>query len=110
MSKRLELLLQMLEQNPRDSFMLFALAKEHERLGDPAEALAFYERLQEADPGYVGLYYHLGKLFETLDRSEEALSTYRRGMEVARTAGDAHALGELREAFYQAGGDDDDDI
>lgn len=99
MSKRLPSLLQLLEANPRDSFVLFALAKEYEGLGDTAKALEFYRTLRDADPGYVGLYYHLGKLFEQQQDFDNAVAAYKQGIETARKASDFHALGELQGAL-----------
>lgn len=107
MTHRLTLLLQLLEANPDDSFALFALAKEYEGMADREQALHYYQRLRQSNPAYVGLYYHLGKLYEQLDRPEDALETYRTGMETARQAGDEHARRELAGAFYEAGGEDE---
>ena len=59
-----------------DSFALFALAKEYEKHGDLDQALAYYRRLRQSNPGYVGLYYHLGKLYERLNLPAEALEAY----------------------------------
>jgi tetratricopeptide (TPR) repeat protein len=108
MSNRLTALLQLLEADARDSFTIFALAKEYETLGDDAEALRYYTRLQELDPGYVGLYYHLGKLYERMARPEAALSAYRQGLEAARKAGDRHAWSELQGAYLEAGGEEEE--
>lgn len=108
MSQRLPFLLDILDKNPNDTFALFATAKEHEKADDSEQALHFYLRLQTADPGYVGLYYHLGKLYEKLNRPGEALQTYRTGMEVARKAGDMHALGELNGARLEIDDDEED--
>lgn len=99
MSTRLQSLLQLLESSPADSFLLFAIAKEHEKTGDTAQALIFYEKLRAADPAYVGLYYHLGKFFEQKQDFENAAAAYKQGIEVARKAGDFHALGELQGAL-----------
>ena len=107
MAQRLHVLQQILEKSPNDAFALFAIAKEHEGLGDSEQALAFYLRLQSADPAYVGLYYHLGKLYEKLNRPDDALATYRTGMDVARKAGDMHALSELNGARMEI---DDEDV
>lgn len=107
MSKRLPLLQQLLESNPNDSFALFAIAKEYEGMGELAQALEFYQRLQTTNPAYVGLYYHLGKLLEKTGRPAAALEAYRRGMEVARQAGDQHAFSELSAARLEL--DDLDD-
>jgi tetratricopeptide (TPR) repeat protein len=99
MSKRLPYLLQMLETSPADSFVLFAIAKEYESTGDADKAFEFYEKLRATDPSYVGLYYHLGKLFEQKQDFENAVSTYKQGIETARKASDFHSLSELQGAL-----------
>jgi len=108
MSKRLPLLQQLLDSSPNDSFALFAIAKEYEGMGDLQQALDFYQRLQTTNPGYVGLYYHLGKLYEKLEQQPEALVAYRQGMEVAQKAGDRHSWGELNEARMELDDSDED--
>lgn len=110
MSKRLQLLLNLLESQPTDSFALFATAKEYEGSGEWALALDFYQKLRTADPGYVGLYYHLGKLYERLGDPDAALETYRQGAEAARRAGDHHSLAELNGARLNLGHPDDDEF
>ncbi len=95
---RLQLLLQMLQDSPEDSFLLFAIAKEYENLGDTAQALDYYLRLQQADPGYVGLYYHLGKLYEQMEQPDAAMQAYDQGLVVAQSVGDRHAWSELSAA------------
>ncbi len=99
MNNRLPYLLQLLESAPGDSFLLFAVAKEYEKAGDQLQALAFYEKLRDTDPGYVGLYYHLGKLQEQQQAHEKAVLTYKTGIEIARKASDFHAVGELNAAL-----------
>ncbi len=98
---RIALLKQYLESTPDDSFLQHALALEYIKLGDEAGARASFEKLLEKDPGYVGSYYHLGKLLERQSLPEEAAAVYERGMAEARTAGDRHALGELRSAYEE---------
>lgn len=107
MSDRLKLLQSMLEKSPKDSFLLFAIAKEYEGLGKNDDALDFFLNLKESQPDYVGLYYHLGKLYEKNDEIEKAFFTYKDGMEVAKKAGDQHALSELAGAKLFLGDDDD---
>jgi len=60
-----------------------------------------FEELLNREPGYVGSYYHLAKLHERNERTEEAIFIYEKGMEEARKAGDNHALGELRGAYEE---------
>ena len=84
MSQRLQYLLQLAESTPVDSFVLFAIAKEYEKSGESTLALEYYEKLRSTDPGYVGLYYHLGKLFEQNQDHQNAVLTYKQGIETAR--------------------------
>lgn len=88
----------LLAESPEDAFLHFAIAKEYEKLGQPEKALEYYRKLVELHPDYVGTYYHLGKLREQAGAIEEALDIYQTGMDVARRAGDQHALGELAAA------------
>ena len=95
MTKRLEQLKTMFEQNAKDAFIIFALAKEYEKSGDKEQALFYYKKLVTDAPDYVGTYYHLGKLYEIMGQSALALEIYEKGIEVSKLQGDHHALSEL---------------
>jgi tetratricopeptide (TPR) repeat protein len=97
-SPRLEQLLQFQAAQPADAFILFALAKEHEKLGNKDVALEHYEKLVATSPDYVGTYYHLGKLQQALGQSDAAVATYKTGLAVASKLGDRHAYSELAAA------------
>ncbi len=92
---RLEQLKGLLADAPKDSFITFAIAKEYEKAGDTDEALKHYLMIAKHDPEYVGLYYHLGKLYEERGDIPTAISSYEKGMSIAKTAGDDHAYSEL---------------
>lgn len=102
MSERLQQLFQFLEQVPDDSFTLYSIAYEYLNQGDVERALEYFTRLRNIDPGYVGLYYHLGKTYEQLDDFEEALDVYEAGLKVAQKQHDLHAFQELQRARQQA--------
>lgn len=106
-SARLKQLFGFLESMPNDAFVLFAIAKEYEGLKNTAKALEYYNRLTSDHPNYVGTYYHLGKLHEVLGNAPTAFQTYKTGMQVAKAAGDQHALSELAGAKMELGDDDD---
>ena len=95
---RLKQLYQFLKERPEDEFLLFALAKEYEKLGNSEKAKQYYLNLLEKHPNYVGTYYHLGKLFERAEDFELASDVYEKGMKIADALGDKHAYGELRGA------------
>lgn len=97
-NNRLLQLLEMQESDPADTFVLFALAKEYEGQADDSEALHYYQQVLEKDPHYVGVFYHLAKLYERQEALLEAVSTYEKGIAVAKAASDQHALAELQSA------------
>ena len=96
---RIDMLKKMYEENPKDSFVLFALAKEHQNLNEDQISLDYFQKLLEVDENYVGAYYHLGKLYESMDDLGKAMSTYRKGMQIAGAQGDQHARSELAGAL-----------
>lgn len=107
---RLTTLLEFHAEDPSDAFTRFAIAQEYAKRGEADEALAFYEGLARDLPNYVGTYYHLGKLYEQLNRKEDARSIYRRGMEVAQAQSDFHARAELNDALLALEGLGWDDL
>ena len=105
--ERLERLLGFHQESPNDTFILFALAKEYEKMNDLQKALQLFSRLLNVDSNYIGAYYHLGKLYEQLGQPRKAFFTYKKGMQVAQALNDQHALSELAGAKLNLGDDDD---
>lgn len=95
---RLEQITKMLADDPNDTFLLFALAKEYESVNQVEKAISTYLNLRQIDPQYVGLYYHLAHLYTTAENKPEALTIYQEGIKIAREIGDQHALSELLNA------------
>ncbi|MCU0374203.1 MAG: tetratricopeptide repeat protein [Chitinophagaceae bacterium] len=96
---RIEKLLEYLQASPEDSFLQHALALEYVKAGNDAIAAGYFTRLLAQNPGYVGSYYHLAKLYERKGEVAAAIATYNNGMQQAKLAGDMHALNELRSAL-----------
>jgi tetratricopeptide (TPR) repeat protein len=96
MSNRTEILKQMLEADPGNSFARYGLATEHKNSGDLEGAVKEFEALLERDPNYSAGYFHGGQTLEKLGRLDDARGYYRRGIAVTR---DAHARGELQAAL-----------
>jgi Tfp pilus assembly protein PilF len=90
-----------LDADPSDSFSRFALALEYINAGDTDSARGHFEYIREHDPGYVGLYYHLGKLYQSAGQDDLAEQTFRTGVRTADEAGDGHAAKELKEALAE---------
>jgi len=92
---------QLLLATPNDSFLKHALALEYIKLNDDAAARQQFEELLAHEPGYVGSYYHLGKLLERAGNNAAAISVYEKGMEMAKAANERHAYNELQSAYEE---------
>lgn len=110
MSTRLDQLNEFLKESPEDPFLKYAIAAEYLKQNEEQEALERFEQLIDKHPDYVGTYYHLGKLYEKLDKLELAVITYKSGIDIARKSRNFHALGELQGALSFLVEDDDDDF
>ena len=92
---RIEKLLAYLETSAGDSFLQHALALEYIKIGKDEEAENLFREILKREPGYVGSYYHLGKLQERKEAYEAAIATYEAGMKQAKLVADNHAYNEL---------------
>ncbi len=97
---RLGQLFEFLENDPKDPFLLYAIATEY-REQYPDKARAYYEMLLSEHEDYVGTYYHAAKLYEELGEEELAKITFEKGIDIATRAGEALALRELRSAYEE---------
>ena len=99
MNPRIEKLLNYLKETPQDAFLNHALGLEYIKENQLESALACFEINHSLNPNYIGTYYHLAKLLETLQKTDQAIAVYEQGMEQAKLQNDQHSLNELRAAF-----------
>ena len=71
------------------------------------KAEEYYRTIEQNEPEYVGMYYHLGKVLFNQNRLQEAWDIYTAGMAIAKSQKDQHALSELAGARMEI---DEDDI
>ncbi len=100
---RLEMLKNLVDQNPVDSRTRYMLAMELVNSGDLEGAVDQYARINESDPDYIAAYFHRGQTLERLNRADEAKSVYRVGIEACSRTGDEHSQSELKEALEALG-------
>jgi tetratricopeptide (TPR) repeat protein len=86
---------ELLQADPGDVFLKYALAKELVSEGDVPAALAAFDRVIAEHPEYVPAYFQKGQTLAAEGETESAREVLTRGVEVARRVGDAHALGEM---------------
>ena len=100
---RLEVLKNLVAQNPSDSFARYGLAMELARSGNLEQAVEEYRGLLAVNPDYAAAYYHGGQALAQLGRIEEARALYRQGMEATTRIGDLHTRGEIEAALETLG-------
>jgi tetratricopeptide (TPR) repeat protein len=98
-TNRLEILTQMLAQDPTNTFARYGLAMEYSKSGELSHAVEEFKRLLEQDELYVAAYYHAGQALEKLGDVEEARSTYEKGIEMSERKGDGHTRAEIEAAL-----------
>lgn len=91
--------MEILQDQPKDSFLKHALALEYIKIDKEDEAIIQFVELLNNEPDYVGSYYHLAKLYERNQETDAAIEIYKKGMEVAKKLKDNHNLNELRSAY-----------
>jgi len=96
---RIQQLELMIAEDPDDSFLRFALAKEWSNRGAFQEAIQVFESLLLKDPEYVGCYYHYAKCLEEIEDFISAEKIYKKGIEMADYLKDFHAKAELQNAL-----------
>ncbi len=105
-SKRLEFLLKQTSSGgpaSGDPFAWYGLAMEYRALSRHEEALATFEKLRERAPDYVPMYLMCGQMLESMGRAADARTWLAKGVDEARSKGDAHAAGELESALAALG-------
>jgi Tfp pilus assembly protein PilF len=89
----------MLEKDPDDPFLLYAIALEHRKAGDSPAALEQLRSVLARDPAYCVAYQMMAQIHEQAGDLEAARAAYQAGIDVADRKGDHHARDEMRGAL-----------
>jgi tetratricopeptide (TPR) repeat protein len=98
MDTRLRQLLDFYNDDPTDPFIIYGIALEYQNF-DLKTAESYFNILLEKFPEYLPAYYHAAKLYETLRKPDKAKIIYNKGIELARSRSEFHALRELNNAL-----------
>jgi Tfp pilus assembly protein PilF len=85
----------LLEQGRESALLRFSLGSEYFKLRETWVAIFHLRRALELDPNYSAAWKLLGMAFAEAGVLNEALNTYRRGIEVAERKGDKQAAKEM---------------
>ena len=97
--KRIEILLQYIDEDSTDTFSYYALALEYQAWGDIDKAIAQLQKLKIYVPNYLPTYYTLGKLLEQNNDIDNAIINYKLGVLLAHQLKEKKTLTELNEAL-----------
>ncbi len=96
MKSRKEQLLQMLDEQPGDTFVLYALGMEALADKDYAEALKRFSKVIEIDSAHHPAYYQLAKIYHLLDIIDVAKRYAEKGKQLAWEQNNRKAAGEFQ--------------
>ena len=96
---RLEILLEFIKADPKDSFARFGVAMEYARLGENDQALENFRKLWELNPDYTAAYFQAGKLLAKIGNGDMARQVLGAGIQAAARANDQHAKSEMESAL-----------
>lgn len=108
-NKRIAQLQDFLRDTPNDAFLNYAIAIEYVGMEKDDIAQPIFEKLADTQPEYTATYYHLGKLYERVNRKDDAETVYKKGIAITMKNREQHALSELQNALTNLWIDDDDE-
>ena len=91
----IEQLTKLLDADPDDTFLLYAIAQEHAKAGETQAALDHYDKVIALDPHEHYAYYHKAKALEDADREDEAVPVLEEGYRIASLDSAHKAASEL---------------
>jgi len=97
---RKEQILNMLEGEPNDVFLNYALAMEFVSTNELKKADEQLKKVLSIKADYLPCFYQLGQLNEKLGNNDIALTFYKQGVDLAKSQNNNKALGELNEAIW----------
>jgi len=98
---RIKTLEEMLQKEPQDLFLNYALGIEYlndSNFTDKAETQ--FKIVLSIDENYIAAYYQLGKLYEAQKKTKTALAFYNSGLTLAKFKKDNKSVNEFSEAIY----------
>jgi predicted Zn-dependent protease len=92
---RIDMLNEILTQNPDDAFARYGLAMEFSKIGDVEKALQEFDKLLSAHPDYTAAYFMAAQTLAKSNRVDEAKKMLSDGIVSAARTGNTHAQSEM---------------
>lgn len=98
-NNRLAQLLLMLEKQPNQSFLHYALGIEYRKANRMENALECFRKTLEIDPNYLAAWYQLAEIQAATGHKEAARNSYACGINLAQKLNDIKGLAEFKNAL-----------
>ena len=95
-STRLEMLQQVLAQDPNNKLARYGLAMEYANAGETDSAVAEFRKLVTQDPTYANAYFMAAQALQKAERMDEAKAMLTQGIAAAQKTGNKHAESEMQ--------------
>lgn len=102
-SSRREKIVAMLQAEPQDIFLRYALAMEMEKAGEFSSALELHLQLTQGSSPHVASFFRSAQILADQGQYAAAREFLRDGIEAARNSGDLHSAAEMSEMLGQLG-------
>lgn len=93
---RLEMLQQILAQDPANKLARYGLAMEFSNAGETDSAVAEFRKLIEQDSNYANAYFMAAQALQKAERTEDAKKMLADGIAAAQRANNHHAESEMQ--------------
>jgi len=100
---RIEMLTNLLSQNPNDAFARYGLAMEYANSGQTEPALSEFARLLQLHPDYTAAYQMAAQTLMRVGRSDDARQMLMNGITSAQRTGNRHAESEMQGMLEELG-------
>lgn len=93
---RIEMLKDLLAQDPNNQLARYGLGMEYSNKGDVDAAVAEFRKLVEINPDYANAYFMAAQALAKAERPDEAKQLLRQGITAAARTGNHHAQSEMQ--------------
>jgi predicted Zn-dependent protease len=97
---KIDQLQEFLKENPKDTFLRYALALEYVKDNEINLAITIFEELILNDPQYLATYFQFGQLLAELGQNIRAELVFKNGIEIAKLQNNLKTCQELEQALF----------
>ena len=99
MNKRIEELKKIINTDPDDPFLHYALGLECIKIDDLEGAKKSFEIILDSYPDYLPVYYQAANLYVDTGNYSMAKATFKSGIQIAESRSEIRTLKELKNAY-----------